>query len=296
MVIVKYHSKIKHRLLGGYLKVCVENVRSHRRRPFIVVDLYAGDGISVCKEPEESWEGSAQIIAKWVSKAGKNAYCILNEKEPSLIPCLEKNIEEYKEVVKKIYNDDANKIYKEILSKYVPKESHSIFFLDPYKHSDLKFSTVEGIAQHSIEDSYKGAAFVRRPELIINFPSYTMLMSIKQNEDLITEFIGTDKWKEELAKKPRRITKDMVLFMVYWKQLACYYGDGITYVKVKSLGANSPVYYLIFAATHPLAKKIHKRFKEWIEKNYDDFRKMGFELILKEEVKKKSIKTLDKFP
>jgi len=297
MVIVKYHSKIKHRLLGGYLRVCVKNVKSHRQRPFIVVDLYAGDGISICERPKETWEGSAKIIAKWVSEAGGNAYCILNEMDSSLIPQLRKNTEEYKEVIKEIYNDDANKVYKEILSKHVPKDSHSIFFLDPYKHSDLKFSTVEDIAQHSLEDRYRGITFTRRPELIINFPSYTMLMSIKQNKKLITEFMGTDKWKKVIDKIHRRFKKDEMLFLIYWQQLSRYYGeDGITFVKVKSLDTNSPVYYLIFAATHPLAKKIHQRFKRWIEKNYEDFRKMGFELILKEEVKRQNIKTLDDFP
>jgi len=293
---VKYHSKIKHRLLGGYLSVCVKRVKSYYRRPFIVVDLYAGDGVSECVKPRDKWEGSAQIIAKWVSQAGKNAYCIFNEKDASLISELKKNTEEYKEVIKKIYNEDANEIYKEILSYYVPKKSHAIFFLDPYKHSDLKFTTVEGIAQHSMEDVYRGKKFIRRPELIINFPSYTILTSITQNEKLITEFMGTDVWKPLLKNADTRFKKDELLFLVYKNQLLPYYGEeGITYIKVKSLRSNSPVYYLVFAATHPLAKEIHRSFKDWMEKQYATFRKMGFQLILKEELEEKNQKFLDRW-
>jgi three-Cys-motif partner protein len=127
---VEKHSQMKHRLLGMYLKICANNVRSHRSHDFVVVDLYANDGIAYWPRGDEAWEGSAQIAAKWVSKAGERAFCILNEKDETLIDKLRENTKKYQSVIKEIYSDDANIIYQHILDKYVSLDAHSIFILD----------------------------------------------------------------------------------------------------------------------------------------------------------------------
>jgi three-Cys-motif partner protein len=294
---VEKHTQMKHRLLGVYLSICTRNVKSQKSHDFIVVDLYANDGVAYWPGGDEPWEGSAKIIAKWVSKAGEKAFCILNEKDGSLIDKLKENTKEYQNVIKEIFQDDANIIYQHILNKYVPADAHSIFLLDPYNHSELKFSTVEGIAKHCKEDHYHSESFIRRPELIINLPTFSILKSQTQNEQLITDFFGTDIWIEELKKaKKRRMSQPELLLEVYTKQLGKYYpADGIIPIEIRTLEFNAPIYYLIFAATHPVAKTIQQSFQKWVARKIKDFRREGFDLKDIAEAKRQHLTTIESF-
>ena len=294
---VEKHTQMKHRLLGVYLSICTRNVKSQKSHDFIVVDLYANDGVAYWPGGDEPWEGSAKIIAKWVSKAGEKAFCILNEKDSNLIVKLKENTKEYQSVIREIFPNDANTIYQHILNKYVPMDAHSIFLLDPYNHTELKFSTVEGIAKHCKEDHYRGEFFIRRPELIINLPTFTILKSKTQNQQLITDFFGTDEWIKAVEDAEKRHTSQPeALLNVYKKQLSKYYNeDGIVPIEIRTLEFNAPIYYLIFAATHPLAKKIQRTFEDWVKRKLKEFRKEGFALKLIAEAKRKNLMSLDKW-
>ena len=86
------------------------------------------------------------------------------------------------------------------------------------------------------------------------------------------------------------------LMNVYKKQLQRFYpADGIVPIEIRTLEYNAPIYYLVFAATHPLAKKIHSTFEDWIRKKRGEFRKEGFALKLIAEAKRKQIKSLDEW-
>jgi three-Cys-motif partner protein len=294
---VEKHSQMKHRLLGMYLKICTDIVKSQRSHDFIVVDLYANDGIAYWPGGDEEWEGSAQITAKWVSKAGERAFCILNEKDENLIDKLKENTKRYSDVIKEILSKDANVIHQYILDKYISIDAHSIFILDPFNHTELKFSTVESIARHSKEEQYRGENFIRRPELIINLPTFTILKSKTQNRQLITEFFGTDEWIQAVQKAEKEnVSQPKALLDVYRKQLNKYYDEtGIVPIEIRTLEFNAPIYYLIFVATHPLAKKIHNTFEDWVKKKTRKFRKEGYALKLIAEAKRKQIKPLDEW-
>jgi len=294
---VEKHSQMKHRLFGMYLSICVKYVKSNRSHDFVVVDLYANDGISYWPGGDEPWEGSAQIAAKWVSKAGERSFCILNEKDESLIDELKKNTKKYSKVIKEIYSKDANEIYQTIIDRYIDIDAHSIFLLDPYNHSELKFSTIEGIANHCIEDNYRGKYFIRRPELIVNLPTFTILKSKTQNQQLITEFFGTDEWIQAVDEAEKiGASQPNALLNVYKKQLSKFYDeDGIVPIEIRTLESNAPIYYLIFVATHPLAKKIQSTFQDFVKKKIKEFRKEGINLKLIADAKRKKIESLDKW-
>jgi three-Cys-motif partner protein len=161
----------------------------------------------------------------------------------------------------------------------------------------LKFSTVEAIASHCKEDQYRGESFIRRPELIVNLPTFTILKSKTQNQQVITEFFGTDEWIQALDEAEKRKTSQPeALLNVYRKQLTKFYDEeGIVPIEIKTLEYNAPIYYLIFAATHPLAKKIHGTFEKWVKKEVKKFRKEGFQLKLIAEAKRKHIRSLDEW-
>lgn len=292
---VEKHSQIKHRLFGMYLSICVRHVKSNRSHDFVVVDLYANDGISYWPGGNEPWEGSAQIAAKWASRAGERSICILNEKNESLIATLEENTKDYKNVIKEIFSEDENEIYQTIIEKYVNVNAHSIFLLDPYKHSDLKFTTISSIAKHCKKDTYRGEHFIRRPELIINLPTFTILKSKTQNQKVISEFFGTNKWIKAISEAEKTgSSQPKALLNVYREQLSKFYDmDGIVPIEIRTLEYNAPIYYLIFAATHPLAKKIQGTFQDFIKKKMKDFRKEGISLKLIAEADRKNIKSLD---
>jgi three-Cys-motif partner protein len=297
MAEVEKHTQMKHRLLGMYLSICAKHVKSQRSHDFIVVDLYASDGGSYWPEGNEPWEGSANIIAKWVSKAGERACCVLNEKDNLLCEKLRQNTSEYQSVIKEIFTEDANTIYAHILKKYIPLDAHSVFLLDPFNHTELKFSTIENIAQYSKHDNYRGEDFIRRPELIINLPTFSILKSQTQNEQLITDFFGTDIWIEELKKaKKRRMSQPEVILEVYTKQLNKFYPtDGIVPIEIRTLECNAPIYYLIFAATHPVAKTIQQSFQTWVAGKIKDFRREGFNLKDIAEAKRQHLTTIESF-
>lgn len=261
------------------------------------MDLYANDGVSYWPSGDELWEGSAQIVAKWVSRAGERAFCILNEKDETLIDKLKENTKKYNKVIKEIFSEDANTICQDILDKYISLDAHSIFILDPYKHTELKFSTVESIAKHCKENQYRGQSFTRRPELIINLPTFTILKSKTQNQQFITNFFGTDEWIKAVKKAEKNKTSQPEALMnVYKKQLQRFYpADGIVPIEIRTLEYNAPIYYLVFTATHPLAKKIHSTFEDWIRKKRGEFRKEGFALKLIAEAKRKQIRSLDEW-
>ncbi|MEM4258316.1 MAG: three-Cys-motif partner protein TcmP [Candidatus Thermoplasmatota archaeon] len=294
---VEKHTQMKHRLLGNYLKICTSRVKSQRSHDFVVVDLYANDGVAYWPDGDEMWEGSAQIIAKWVSTAGERAYCILNERDKTLIEKLKENTKQYQSVIKEILTEDANVIHKYILKKYIPLDAHSIFLLDPYNHSELKFSTIKTIAEHCKEDIYRGESFIRRPELIINLPTFTIIKSKTQNPQLITDFLGTDELIQELEKAEKEnASQPETILNVFKKQLKRYYPeDGIIPIEIRTLEANAPIYYLIFTATHPLAKTIQRTFEDWVKKTLKEFRREGFALKLIAEAKRKHLTSLDKW-
>lgn len=293
---VEKHSQMKHRLIGMYLKICADNVRSQRSHDFAVIDLYASDGIAYWPGGNEPWEGSAQIVAKWVSKAGERAFCILNEKDKTLIEKLKENTKKYNKVIREVFSEDANIVYKTIIDGYISLDAHSIFILDPNNHTQLKFSTVESIARHCREEKYRGESFIRRPELIINLPTFTILKSKTQNPQLITDFFGTSEWITALKDAVGKISQPEVLLNVYRKQLIKFYNeDGIVPIEIRTLEFNAPIYYLIFVATHPVAKKIQSTFEKWVKKRLKEFRKEGFTLKLIAEAKRKKIESLDKW-
>jgi len=294
---VEKHSQMKHRLLGMYLSICARNVKSTRNHDFVIVDLYANDGMSQWYDGDEQWEGSAQIAAKWASNAGTRSYCVFNEKNSNLIESLKQNTKNYSSSIKTIFNEDANEIYQKILCEYIPRDSHSIFILDPYRHTDLKFSTVKSIAKHCQNDYYKDISFVRRPEQIINLPTFTILKSKTQNEELITDFFGTDEWIEavKIAEK-NRSSQPKALLDVYKNQLEQFYpSKGIVPIEIRTIEYNAPIYYLLFVATHPLAIKIHNTFERWVNKKIKEFRREGYNLKLIAEARRKNLQSLDKW-
>ena len=302
---VKFHTKAKHWLLSNYLKICVD-VQKKRKKPFFFVDLFCGDGRAVCKEPCPKWNGSVSckcknmwcewdgsplIAVKWAKKSEYPFRCIFNDIDENKIKSLILNLDDYLDYVEKIFNEDANKICAEIL-KIVPSSEHSLFFLDPQRHTELSWPTVEKIAKHTSKDWY-GVDFERRPEILINLMTYTMQVDYKNNPKYIDRFMGTKKWREEVKlciEKGEPIRN--AFLKVYLERLKQFYENPFI-VEIRQMNEplekpRSIIYYLIFVSSHPRAIKIFANFKRYIEK----YKK---EKLLKEYFKLQGGTSLDEF-
>lgn len=268
---VEFHSKIKHWLLDSYLEICMD-VQKKRKKPFYYIDLFSGDGKCECDNPKDKWDGSPLIAASKCKKSQYPIFCIFNDENSDAISLLQRNLQGYKDCNIKIFNNDANKVYPEIV-KLVPAKEHSLFFLDPFKHTQLNWSTVEGISKHTFKDFY-GVNFVRRPELLVNLMTYTMQVDYQQHPEYIDRFFGNNNWKSFV--KTCEDNKEPVhrgFLTAYVKQLEQIYNQRPFFIEIKQVGRSlikgegNVIYYLVFVTSHPRASEIFGSLQKYIQ-NY----------------------------
>ncbi|KXB04738.1 hypothetical protein AKJ48_01600 [candidate division MSBL1 archaeon SCGC-AAA261O19] len=289
---VKLHSKLKHKIISYYFSSGWRNVfKSGKFYSLYYVDLFAGDGYCECSDLDEElegylpddlskrkWEPPFFNLMKFANDSDVSLRCIFNDKETNKIESLVEEIEKkgYSRFLKAWFDGDANIVFKSALDIIRRPNRPSLFFLDPTNHKQLKFSTVEGIA--NFEDEKTG----RKPELIINFMIHSILMSLKRGlkeEDVksINNFLGTDFDREEILK----ITKDKSekthksFLRIFLNNLGKL-GYHCNWHLIKSVKTQSPIYYLIFA-THRddiqswyagVNFRVEKLEEEWVKKNY----------------------------
>ncbi len=266
----EFHSKIKHWLLDNYLKICVD-VQKRRKRAFYYIDLYCGDGICECDNPKDIWAGSPKIAAKWYKTSPYPFICIFNDNDSKIIINLRKNLGSFPELLKNIFNKDANLIINDILEK-IPKDEHSLFFIDPTKHTQLLWSTVESISKHESKDYY-GKEFVRRPELLINHMTYTMQLDYQQHPEYIDNYYGNKKWRIYVDKYRRTSEPIHKGFLeAFIVQLREIYENEPFFIEVTQLGRGikkdkgNVIYYLVFVTSHPKAGSIFKSFQTYVKR------------------------------
>lgn len=285
---VALHSKIKHQILGYYYGVWGKIFRGKDGPPYSLfyIDLFAGDGTCVCRQmpddltkhyPENcprEWKPPYFSLMKHAKENDFNLKCIFNDYDNEKKKDLKKCISEYENYIIEIESQDANEYYKRAIELIGKPNRPSIFYLDPSRHKDLKFSTIEGISK------FKNETDGRRPELIINLMVFTMLMAKKRNNEeafkTISESLGTDKWIDYLDSE-RYENKTHILFKDIFIEQLKKLGYHITYYSVESTVNNSPVYYLIFATFSDKIYSIHESIKpkveelmtnEWVKRNY----------------------------
>jgi len=268
---VQFHSRIKHWLLDNYLKICVD-VQKGRKRPFYYVDLYSGDGKCECNNPKVTWEGSPLVAVRRGKSSPHPFYCIFNDNNPKRISDLKRNLNDYIIYVKDMFDKDANEIYRKVL-EIIPTTEHSLFFLDPFKHTELYWSTVESISKHIADDDYYGSKFVRRPELLINLMTLSMQRDYKQHPEHIDRFYGNTNWKSIVDDYIKNGHSAHTGFLIaYVKQLYGIYKQNPFFIEVKQVGRglkkgkSNVIYYLVFVTSHPKASLIFRNFQRYVEK------------------------------
>jgi three-Cys-motif partner protein len=276
---VQFHSRIKHWLLENYLNICL-NVQKRRKKPFYYIDLYSGDGTCECKNPPSRWEGSPIVAIKNSSESKFGFHCVFNDIDPQNIKELKQRLKPYenRDNVLKVFNEDANKTHSNIL-KLIPSREHSLFFIDPTKHTQLNWSTIENISNHKCRDYY-GISFIRRPELMINLMTYTMQIDYQQNPQYIDNFMGLNsKWREHVTQcigNNEPIHKGFL--SAYVNQLKNIYKQDPSFIEIQQTGkgikkgSGNVVYYLLFVTSHPKARDIICDYFRYVNK----YKKIGW--------------------
>ena len=282
-------------MLGAYFKICRQVAK---KRILYYVDLYAGDGECICEEaPKTHWKCPFIVSLLNYAKKGKiKLKCFLNELDPkneSIYKKLKENVKEYQEFLIGLTKEDANKVYKKALKK-IPKKEWSVFFLDPFKHDDLDWNTIENISKHEIFDPVSRC--IRKPELIVNLMTYTMQRSFKFNPDGITKALGTDKWKDLVTTAEEQKIHE-IFSAIFIKKLENL-GYTVSSFCIKQTPPNNNVlYYIVFASSIPNANDIIiNKYKPYIDKIMEDeWVKENFKYKLITKARKQGYKLLSDF-
>lgn len=289
---IEPHSTLKNRTLGLYYKICIEVIK--KRDKLYYVDLFAADGENVC-EATDNIVRPAPFITQFLNNAlnrNINITCYLNDINLDNCKKLENSIKKYSKFVKKITHEDANVIYKEIL-KNIPNNEWSIFFLDPSKHTELDFKTIETISKHQSYDTKNRCT--RQPELIINLMTYTMQRNAKINKSSVIKAIGEGEWTDLIDNKTSDEKTYKILHDSFIKNLENlgYFTTSIEIRQTPPL--NSILYYLIFASSIPLAHEIQQRFKKDILNYQRKWSRENYRLRLISKLKEEGYKQLPDF-
>ncbi|MCG2718030.1 MAG: three-Cys-motif partner protein TcmP [Nanoarchaeota archaeon] len=286
------HTSLKHRTLGMYFYICR---RVMRRRRLYYVDLYAGDGECTCDEaPHKEWKCPfIKSLLHHAKKEDLDLICFLNDLDTDNFKKLKENTAPYKPFIGAYTNRDANAIYPLFLHQ-IPKDEWSIFFMDPYKHSDLDWNTIEGISKHVGYDRISKCH--RKPELIINLMTLSMQRTIKCDPNSITKALGTDDWKDRIKNKNDE--KIHEIFLGIFTENLGKLGYSATPFLIKQTPPNQNVlYYLIFASSIPRANEIIiKKFRPYVEKIMkEEWVKENFEYRMITKARKRGNKLLTDF-
>lgn len=267
---IRLHSSKKHRALGYYLSI-IRNLILSKNTPFnelYYADLFCGDGKCTVTQIGKSYEPPIiQSVLKPAKEKGIALHCFLNDLEK--IELMKENTKDYSKFIELYGGEDANTFYKKVLQR-IPKDQFSIFFLDPTNHSQLKWTTIKEISQHT--HTYDGSQGMqtRRPELIINFMTYTMLQSFRANSyDSITESLGTDDWIKKINEnKKSRIERpvESALLYTFTKQLESLGYKVPRPIEILNTDPPNTVYYLIWSTNEKGYDIIEKRVIPWLVK------------------------------
>jgi three-Cys-motif partner protein len=282
---VRLHSKIKHRIIAYYFGVWKNVFKSPKIYSLVYADLFAGDGVCVCDEmppglskkyPEDClsvWKPPYFSLMDYAREANFNLKCVFNDYNAETVKKLKENLTGYEKFVDGRVCEDANTAYSEVLKIIGKPNRPSLFFLDPFFHDQLPFSTIEGIAKFKSDNG-------RKPELIINLMVEPMLMALKRGTEKdfssITKSLGTDEWRDKLGQGTYK-GKSHVLFHDIFKRQIESLGYKTTSYYIYSTQNRSPMYFLFFATFNDQVHKLHKQIKpqidalqkkEWVKENF----------------------------
>ncbi len=226
-------------------------------------------------------------------------HCFINDVDSNNIAKMKEKTKDYSDFIVEYENKDANSYYKEVLQK-MPLEEFRIFFLDPCNHKHLKWATIEGISKHTY--NFKVRIYgdqIRRPEIIINLMTYTMLQDYRaKNYKNISESLGTDEWKNKIKENQRlRIDApiEKAFIQTFIEQLSKLGYKVTTPLPILGTTTNNLIYCLIWATNERGFQVIEQRLTSNLFKLLEQVQSDNEVNISKAKAKKDKIVPLNQF-
>ena len=200
-------TKMKHKVFSEYFDKWIKIVGSRSKLNYI--DGFGGRG-AYEDERGKIWYGSpvlaAEIIKNNKSRLGRNVTSVIIDKDKGNIENIE-DILDYKKLdVKPIFvNGDFDKTINEILDE-VSNIAPTFVFIDPFGF-EIKYSTLNKIMN------------IKKSEILFNFMfnGINRFLSLRQNEKIMNDLFGTNKWKS--LSELKGIERENKIIELYKSQL-----------------------------------------------------------------------------
>ncbi len=279
---VKYHSRQKHAFLEAYLRIWQDKVAANHgsKAPSLsFFDLFASTGWCHNADRNETWEGTATLLAQCLAKHPSyhpktlflNTFHANAERLETQRKSLESVINEYplrpKDEV--ILNCDSFEVAVEKALKTLNADFPSLWVLDPYAASVLPWQAVERIA------NTRGQNYSRQPELFINLMTMDLQENMPHNPHVVSAALGMDEaeWRPAVeALEQIGLNKREAVVEIYGRRLEALFGKPPYTIEVKSV--HGPVVYVVFfcssndAAFHMMRKESLPKYAQWQERKW----------------------------
>lgn len=141
----------------------------------------------------------------------------------------------------RVFEGDCN-VEIDRLAAAIPPHGLNLALIDPFGITPLHFETLAKLARFE------------RMDILLHFPTSDLARNLRQYEERVTRFLGTDGWKERVTG-PKDVLK---LLAVLRDQLLPfgYQKAEVRYEPLLKNTRNAPLYHLVLVAKHGLAEKI----------------------------------------
>lgn len=219
----------------------------------VYLDLFSAAGKSIIRENNEIVLGSPLLALSVNPQFDEYIFC---EEQEENIEALKKRVSMYyPDSNCKFLHGNSNDNVERIIS-LIPKFSKSFkgltfCFLDPYKTSELKFSTIEKLANSLYID------------FLILIPSFmdinrNLHSYIREDDDTIDNFLGTKDWRKKWQLKQNHISFGNFITLQFCERMKSIgflfeSEDDLELVKLEK--KNVPLYHLAFFSKNKLGLK-----------------------------------------
>ncbi len=224
----------------------------------VYIDLFAGPGRSRVRESNRIIPGSPTIAMTVRNTFTRYIFC--EEDGDSLRALQERHARDFSALDARFVLGNCNSKIDEIMSHLPPHSPHSkvlsFCFADPFRVSDLAFSTLERLSSVFID------FLILIPTQMDASRNWTRELEEK-NETPIDVFTGTRAWREEwINRSITSVTPDAFLTEFFSKRMRTIgyrYGGVDKTVLIRNPDRNQRLYRLGFYSKHQLGEDFWKQ-------------------------------------
>ena len=248
-------SERKYKLIELYSSMFTSSMKN-KWDCMIYIDLFCGSGYSRIKGSTRITATSPILALETKVKFNKYIFCDNDKKK---IETLKSHINtKYNLINVEFIDEDVNLVTEKIIGAIpVPSRSFKVLsfcVVDPYKISNLRFSTILKISEKRFVD------------FLILIPSY---MDANRNikyyleNDYIDNFLGSTSWRSDWEKIKDK-SKSFGLFLLEqfndkMSEIGFLKLDRSEFVKISEYSRNCPLYHLAFYSKHPRGKDFWRK-------------------------------------